>query len=42
VEAALVASYTDVEDESKLPDATDYMLNENTLDELLQTLQLND
>ena len=42
VEAALVASYTEVEDESKLPDATDYMLNENTLDELLQTLQLND
>jgi hypothetical protein len=42
VEAALVASYTDVEDESELPDATDYMLNENTLDELLQTLQLND
>lgn len=42
VEAALVASYTDVEDESKLPDATDYMLNENTLDELLETLQLND
>jgi hypothetical protein len=42
VEAALVASYTDVEDDSKLPDATDYMLNENTLDELLETLQLND
>lgn len=42
VEAALVASYTDVADDSKLPDATDYMINENTLDELLETLQLND
>lgn len=42
VEAALVASYTDVEDETKLPDATDYMMNEHTLDELLETLQLND
>jgi hypothetical protein len=42
VEAALVASYTDMAPDNKLPDASDYMLNEDALDELLETLQLND
>ena len=42
VEAALVASYTDVAPDNKLPDAADYILNEDALDELLETLQLND
>ena len=42
VEAALVASLTDVADASKLPDATDYMFNENALDEILKTLEFND
>jgi hypothetical protein len=42
IEAALVASYTDVVPYNKLPDATDYILNEDVLDELLETLQLND
>ena len=38
VEAALVASLAD---EKNLPDAADYLLNENTLDEVLKTLDLN-
>jgi hypothetical protein len=38
VEAALVASLTD---EKNLPDADDYIINENTLDEVLKTLDLN-
>jgi hypothetical protein len=38
VEAALVASLTD---EKNLPDADDYLINENTLDEVLKTLDLN-
>ncbi len=38
VEAALVASLTD---EKNLPDADDYIIDENTLDQVLQTLDLN-
>lgn len=38
VEAALVASLTD---EKNLPDADEYLFNENTLDEVLKTLDLN-
>jgi hypothetical protein len=38
VEAALVASLTD---EKNLPDADDYIINENTLDQVLKTLDLN-
>ncbi len=38
VEAALVASLTD---EKNLPDADEYLINENTLDEVLKTLDLN-
>jgi hypothetical protein len=38
VEAALVASLTD---DKNLPDADDYLINENTLDEVLKTLDLN-
>lgn len=38
VEAALVASLID---EKNLPEADDYILNENTLDEVLKTLDLN-
>ncbi len=38
VEAALVASLTD---EKNLPEADDYIINENTLDEVLKTLDLN-
>ncbi len=39
VDAALVASLT--EDEKKLPEEEDYLLNENTLDEILKDLDLN-
>jgi hypothetical protein len=38
VEAALVAS---LDDEKNLPNAVDYLINENTLDEVLKTLDLN-
>ena len=38
VEAALVASLSD---DKNLPDAADYLLNDNTLDEILKTLDLN-
>lgn len=38
VEAALVASLTDQKD---LPEADEYLINENTLDQVLQTLDLN-
>ncbi len=38
VEAALVAS---LEDEKKLPDADEYLIDENTLDDVLKTLDLN-
>jgi hypothetical protein len=38
VEAALVASLTD---EKNLPEADDYIINENTLDQVLKTLDLN-
>lgn len=38
VEAALVASLVD---DKSLPEAEDYILNENTLDEVLKTLDLN-
>jgi hypothetical protein len=37
VEAALVASLAD---EKNLPDATDYLINDNTLDEVLKTIDL--
>lgn len=39
VDAALVASLT--EDEKKLPEAEDYLTDENTLDEVLKDLDLN-
>lgn len=39
VDAALVASLT--EDEKKLPEAEDYLIDENTLDEVLKDLDLN-
>ncbi|RYY50234.1 MAG: hypothetical protein EOO06_04520 [Chitinophagaceae bacterium] len=39
VDAALVASLT--EDAKLLPDADDYLINENTLDEVLKNLNLN-
>ncbi|MEX1202700.1 MAG: hypothetical protein WEA59_05630 [Ferruginibacter sp.] len=42
VKAALVASLTDVTDASQLPDASDYIMNENALDEILNTLELHD
>ncbi len=38
VEAALVASLTD---DKNLPDATDYLINENTLNDVLKTIDLN-
>lgn len=38
VEAALVASLTD---DKILPDATDYLINENTLNDVLKTIDLN-
>lgn len=38
VEAALVASLAD---DKNLPEADDYLINENTLDEVLKTLDLN-
>jgi hypothetical protein len=38
VEAALVAS---LEDDKNLPDADDYLIDENTLDDVLKTLDLN-
>jgi hypothetical protein len=38
VEAALVASLAD---EKNLPDAADYLINENTLDDVLKSLDLN-
>lgn len=39
VDAALVASLT--EDEKALPEAEDYLINENTLDDVLKNLDLN-
>lgn len=39
VDAALVASLT--EDEKALPEAEDYLINENTLDDILKKLDLN-
>jgi len=39
VDAALVASLT--EDDKVLPEAEDYLINENTLDEVLKNLDLN-
>lgn len=38
VEAALVASLVD---EKNLPDATDYLINDNALDEILKTVELS-
>ncbi len=38
VEAALVASLAD---EKNLPDATDYLINDNALDEILKTVELS-
>ena len=38
VEAALVASLAD---ENDLPEATDYLINDNTLDEILKTVELS-